>query len=306
MLRHCELIVESTEQQAEVLAPVVDDALRAGQPVVGVLGTPVARELRARLGGRAEGLQVIPAEDGFRYPVRTMAQWVDLARHLTADGQRILVLGEPVLSGTEQSRAWLQAESIFNTALAERPVTAICSYSTQHPADVVDAVHRTHTHTLRTDGTTAPSAHYLDTVTYLARHPTVVADAPASAQVVELDGPGELRALRRAAATAAAAGGLPPEQVNDFVLVVGELATNSLEHGRAPRSVRMWADSDGITCEVSNDGAYGDPYLGLLPPTPHQRRGRGVWLTRQLCDRVDVQLDGTGVRVRARMTRSEP
>jgi anti-sigma regulatory factor (Ser/Thr protein kinase) len=98
----------------------------------------------------------------------------------------------------------------------------------------------------------------------------------------------DLRALRRSVAAHAARTPLDADQVNDLVLVVSELASNTILHGGGAGRIQLWTTPEGIWCRVSDQGP-GIPN-GLPPrrPEPTATRGRGLWLVLKHADTVTV------------------
>jgi anti-sigma regulatory factor (Ser/Thr protein kinase) len=89
--------------------------------------------------------------------------------------------------------------------------------------------------------------------------------------------------------------------VQDAVFAVNELATNSVEHGPGHGILRLWSGDTGFVCEVVGPAPIGPSLLGLVPPTNDQRRGRGLWMARRLCDHVHVWTDSYGTWARLRI-----
>ena len=107
--------------------------------------------------------------------------------------------------------------------------------------------------------------------------------------------------MRQVVANQAAAAGIPGERVSDLVLSVNELAANSVGYGGGSGLLRIWRSSDALVCEVCDRGHIDDPLVGRRQPTPRQARGRGVWLTNQLCDLVQIRWLSAGTVVRVHM-----
>ena len=104
------------------------------------------------------------------------------------------------------------------------------------------------------------------------------------------------RELVRSAAAEAA---LPPERVAEVVLAAHEVAMNALTHGHGHGAVRIWRADSELVCEVEDHGpGLSDPDEGCRPPDTHRDRGRGLWITRQLCDRVEIESAPGGTLVR--------
>jgi serine/threonine-protein kinase RsbW len=92
-----------------------------------------------------------------------------------------------------------------------------------------------------------------------------------------------------------------PARAGDVVLATHEVAMNALTHGQGRGAVRVWAADDELVCEVEDNGAgIWDLLAGTLPPAPHQDRGRGLWIARQLSDRLDIETTPYGALVRLR------
>ena len=77
---------------------------------------------------------------------------------------------------------------------------------------------------------------------------------------------------------------LPAVRRDDAVLAVSEIASNALEHGAPPATVRLWTTSTSMICQITDTGRYTHPLAGLLPPPGERYRGRGLWMVHQLCD----------------------
>lgn len=113
----------------------------------------------------------------------------------------------------------------------------------------------------------------------------------------------DLRELRAAVAQRAAAAGLPAKRADDLVLAAHEVAANAHLHGGGSAELRTWTDAGEFLCEVADRGCgMSDPQAGTTPPAPTQIGGRGLWLARQLCDRVQIRTGADGTVVLLRLT----
>jgi anti-sigma regulatory factor (Ser/Thr protein kinase) len=90
------------------------------------------------------------------------------------------------------------------------------------------------------------------------------------------------------------------DRADDLALAVNELIANAQEHGAAP--IHLVADADaGVRIEVTDSGGGFDSGEAVQehPPRPYARRCRGLWIVRQLVDRVTVERnDDQSTRVR--------
>jgi anti-sigma regulatory factor (Ser/Thr protein kinase) len=134
--------------------------------------------------------------------------------------------------------------------------------------------------------------------------PHAVTGAPAPDEVA-LDQPfaglGDLYTLRSAVAAHASAQGAPRELVEFVVVIANELATNAIVYGGGSGRLRLWRDGDLLYCQVSDGGpGIAEPAAaGTVEQSPATPGGRGLWITRQLSDRLDIATgpDGTTITV---------
>ncbi len=109
----------------------------------------------------------------------------------------------------------------------------------------------------------------------------------------------ELAVLRGRVAHHAARAGVTGGRLEDFVLAVNELASNALRHGGGAGRVRLWVAQGAVRCEISDRGP-GIPAQQIHaddPPSPLATGGRGIWLARQLCDRLTIASGRYGTTV---------
>lgn len=112
----------------------------------------------------------------------------------------------------------------------------------------------------------------------------------------------DLAEVRGLAASWARRAGLPPERIGDLVIVVGELTANTLAHTGGPGVLRLWVSGGEVVCQVDDGGQITDPRAGMVRPDPAADGGRrGLWVVRQLCDRVEISTGPAGVTVRAHL-----
>jgi serine phosphatase RsbU (regulator of sigma subunit) len=98
----------------------------------------------------------------------------------------------------------------------------------------------------------------------------------------------------------------PAPAPGDLDLVVSELVTNAIIHGRPPTCLRLTHLGDEILVEVEDGSAFAPR---LQHPRPHDEHGRGLRITAALARRSGVSLSPTGKTVwctlRVVPTRSE-
>jgi serine/threonine-protein kinase RsbW len=109
-----------------------------------------------------------------------------------------------------------------------------------------------------------------------------------------------LGGIRRMVAAEAMASGLSRSRANEFALAANEVACNAIVHGRPPATLRVWEEEGELICEVTDAGdGIEDVMAGEVMPPPDSPDGRGLWLSRQVCDAVEIH-NGTGCTVSLR------
>ncbi|MER6580193.1 MULTISPECIES: ATP-binding protein [unclassified Nonomuraea] len=110
---------------------------------------------------------------------------------------------------------------------------------------------------------------------------------------------GRITFLRRAVAEQAAYEGLSGRRLEDFVLAVNEVTTNAVLHGGGQGRLRLWSGEGRLWCEVTDQGPGLPPgWMGeARPPAGLEFRGRGLWLTRMLCDHITIVSGPAGTSV---------
>ncbi len=211
----------------------------------------------------------------------------------------VRIIGEPIWPqrSAHEYPACVQHEALINHAFTGRDVTILCPYDTQRldPAVVADAA-RTHPLLIDAHGKRPSDAYAPDEIIDNDNH---ALPAPAKRDHPRGAGPG-LGGLRQRTAELAARLGLSAQLGGDVVLVLTELATNSIEHARSVATVVVGIDGDHLVCQVRDTGRLTDPLVGRRPEVPGQLRGRGLLLVHQLADLVRMHTSPHGTTVEAR------
>jgi anti-sigma regulatory factor (Ser/Thr protein kinase) len=286
------------------LAPQVSAHTALGDPVLAVLAAEERTALRAVLGGAADAVRFLDPADVHSAPAFTVAgRWARTNRRISRPGGRALVVGQHLeeLPGCDPGY-WARLDIALDVATAQLPVTVLCPFPEHAAQDVVRA---THPHVGTPEGL-RPGTGYRpphEAVVDFPPPPPPDLGRPAAQRPFDL---ATLAELRGTVTTAAAAAGLDEDAVDDLVLAVNELASNSIEHGPGAGVLRMWTDERGVTAEVFDGGHMDVLFPGLTLPPPEGERGRGLWLAAELCDVLQVwsrELGADGTIIRVRMAR---
>jgi len=194
---------------------------------------------------------------------------------------------------------WIRYESAINDVFATAPAWIICPYDTRHlPEKVISSARRTHP-VVRADRR-EPSRLYqrprrllravAEPVPPIRREPLVV---------VSLDVPMSARRARYVVRAVAEGLGWQRPAIDDLLLVVTEIAVNSLVHGRGDRDLKVWVEDTTIICEVTDHGdGFSDPLVGYRPPARSGHHGMGLWMANQLSDWLAIDRHDGTTRVR--------
>lgn len=293
-----------------------DDLVRQATPLLRAAlsrGEPVGLALRPATEGAL--LNAVGGPDGvISFAERGAAPWPSgqtLAarrarelRSLAGDAGPGTVISEHTASRDGRDGGfWTELEAALNVACADLPVSLTCFYP-QAPSHqgMLAGARRNHP-LLLVDGELRHNPEHGPPQEVLAELP------PAKLPVL---GPPHLRlpfrawGLHEVRATLEQAlvdAGYARARADDVVLAVNEVATNAVEHGTLEAELLVWIGPDGVVCEVHDGGRLADPLPGLRAPHPGERRGRGIWVARQLCDTLHVWSDARGTHVRVHTER---
>ncbi|WP_306750025.1 sensor histidine kinase [Saccharothrix yanglingensis] len=302
-LVHQALVYGDDERFLAATVPFCRDGLERGDAVLAVTTAHNTAMLRDTLGTEAARIEFADADTWYDAPGRTLAAYQRYVDRSSTPRRRTRIIGEPVWQGRDATRvqAWTRYESAINVAFADSPAWIICPYDTRTvPAPIVHDALRTHPHLAGTP-TPDPSPAYQEPADFTTGPPSPIDPA---AVVLRFDR--DLSAVRHFAATTATSLGLPPDKLDDLVIAVNEVATNTVRHGGGSGHLTLWRTADTIVCDITDTGPrpVTDWYLGYLRPGSHLARGHGMWIVRQLCDIVEIhpRTSGTTVRLHLRIT----
>jgi anti-sigma regulatory factor (Ser/Thr protein kinase) len=108
-----------------------------------------------------------------------------------------------------------------------------------------------------------------------------------------------LSSVRHRMARICADAGLDGRRLDDFVLAVNELMTNAVRYADGIGRLSVWCADKILYCEISDDGPGIPPERVKADkrPSPLALNGRGLWLARQLTDRMTVDTGPAGTTI---------
>ncbi|GGU41710.1 anti-sigma regulatory factor [Lentzea flava] len=272
-------------------ARFVADGVSNGEPVLVAVPEPSIALLRGQLGDQADQVHFINMTEAGRNPGRIIPG-VLMAFSASAPQQRVRMVGEPMWPGRSELEypACVQHEALINTAFEGRKGTLLCPYDAGAlPGHVLADAKRTHPVVI--DGTKRVASEWYTDPAGLADIYNVPLPPPPKSAEEHAFSVGTLAHMRKVVA-AYAHGLLRREQVEDLVLAVNELATNSILHASGRGVLRMWREDGTVVCEVSDSGTG-------FPPSFTGLSGFGIVMVNLLCDlvRTHTSHNGTTVRV---------
>lgn len=215
-------------------------------------------------------------------------------------GQRVRIIGEPIWAGRSHDEypACAEHEALINVALGAAPAYILCPYdATRLDRTVLIDATRTHpTLAAGADRWTSPS--YTDSKAVAASFDKPLPPPPQHADVMVIAPTTAPSMARRFVDDHARRVRMTDDRAADLCLVAQELTLNTLVHASGRGLLSIWAQSDGVVCQVEDGGRIDDPLVGRRRPAPADV-GYGLFAVHEVSDlvRVHRQRDGTTVRV---------
>jgi anti-sigma regulatory factor (Ser/Thr protein kinase) len=304
---HEAFLYDGTDAFVDGIGAFARAGVEADEPVLVMVGARKLDLLRDALDGPTAGVEFVDMEQVGANPGRIMPAWGDFLER-RGEAPRVRGVGEPIWSGRPPAELVESQhhEALINLAFADASqMWLVCPYDVEAlDPDVIDAARHTHPLVSHTEvGGTETSRTYRPLVDLTAdalAQPLAPPTPPATETLAF--GPGDLRAVRHAVSRHAADAGLDAVQVENLVVAVNEVTTNSVKYGGGGGTIAIWDDSGSVVCEVHDTGRIEEPLVGRRrPPTDHVG-GAGLYLAHQFCDLVQLRssTDGTTVRLHMR------
>ncbi|MEU8146056.1 sensor histidine kinase [Nonomuraea sp. NPDC048901] len=297
--KHVAVSYDSNAAFLRLTVPRVRAALAHDRRVIVATSADKLRLLDEALGDEARQIDRRDSRTWYIHPPRTLAAYHEYTR-----GRRTLVIGEIPWPerGERETREWIRYESVLNAALEDAKAVALCLYNPRTtPAAVLE--YQPAIHPLLLDATgEAVSTGFVRPHELVLNGDLEPLPAPSGRVATVSFTAREIKGLRHTVRDYASAAGMDVNLIGSLVLSVSEIAANSVEHGAGHGMIKMWVSGGEMICEIADPGgALDDPLPGYIPPEPESPRGYGLWISRQLCDYVDLRAENGTLRVRLHM-----
>ena len=290
--RHDALFHATDDDLLAAAVPFLKDGLDAGDTVVLTCDDPITDLLTTAVGDDPR-FAYLPRADSYRRCVTAVAAYRAVVDRAVAEGAaQVRLVGDVDLGVPPDEQEWGRYEAVCNAALVALPVWSLCLYDTARlPASVTSTGRLTHPQLLDRHGRT-PNPDYLEPAECLRRshhnraEPLEAQPAGVHRDNVQRDA---LDGLRNDVHRTMASSGASDDTIGGFVVALNEVVANALQHGRPPVAVDFWSGPDRSACLVADSGpGFDDPLTGYLLPARGTAGSRGLYLARQLCDRLSV------------------
>lgn len=298
-LKHDALFYGSDDEFTEPMTAFISEGLDSGDAAVVVATDRNNDLLKGALGPAATEVTFINADEWYQRPGKAIERYHRILNDLTASGAPLVrVIGQVKFGDSPAEQlSWTRYEAVLNQVFESAPAWIICPYDTQIlPDHVLEHASRTHPQVWE-QKTRRVSDRYVDPSLLLTEIPEPFARLR-TVPILQLPISGELQTLRALVERTALWAGLPELKCQDLMLAVNEIVTNVIRYARGKGTVALWDARTSLICEVQDQGpGLSDPFAGYIPPPTDAIGGMGLWIARQLVDRVSIALDAEGTRV---------
>ncbi|GFG76694.1 anti-sigma factor RsbA family regulatory protein [Mycobacterium botniense] len=294
---HAALLYGCEQQYLDQVLPFILDGLALGQPVLVGVPTRNLAMLRGALGDAAANVAMADMTEIGRNPARMLGVMDGFATEHR--DRRVRIVGEPVWPGrsVDEYAVCVESEALCNLLFDGCEMTALCPYDTSRLADRALADARMTHPLLWQSGSTDRCAEFAPHDALTRHHRPLVRDAMAVSYTVRAHA--DLGSARTFAAHYARQFGLSRERLESLLLIVTELASNSLQHAGQPCQLAFWPSHGHLVCEASDRGCLDDPLAGRRLPSGDGPGGRGLFLVNAVADLVRMYAAPTGTTIRA-------
>jgi anti-sigma regulatory factor (Ser/Thr protein kinase) len=293
-LQHDALIYDSDEKYLAAMRPFLLEGLDSGQGVAVATNERNKALLAKALGDRASEVLFVPGEDVYATPETAIRSYHGVIELFRRQGKSsVRAIGEVDYTG--DTPRWLRYEPIAHSVFEASPLHVTCPYDARTlPSELVEHARKTHPHLLEESGR-ASNEHFIAPLEVLQALGQIPSILPSSKPSMTVRATVDNTTSSRRAITDVVARVLSPERTSEAVLAIAEVVTNGLKHGRGSTTASLWTLPDRLVCLVRNAGpTIDDPLAGYRPPKQAATGGMGLWIARQLADRLEISADSQG------------
>lgn len=296
---HVGQLFRSPSEVSAAAVPLIRSALAEGDHILVALDEELGEAVRGALAPLPlDAVRFVSRASFYDAPGRTLASLHRLS--LLHPGQRITVVGQPVLPRDDPLalREWQRLDSVLNVALAAARLRLLCVHDARVLSEPVrDTVLQTHP--AMADGPRPRANARYRLPAELSADDSAEPLPPPDHPVEHVEITPDLPAIRNQVAQLADTLRVPAARTGDLVVAVNEMAANVLEHGAGKGMISLWRPDGRLVCDVfDEDGRLTDPLSGYHPNDALNVRGYGLWITRQVCDFMEVRGGPQGSVVR--------
>ena len=280
--------------------PFIEAGLKNDEVILVMAGSEKIALLRQELGGDQDRVCFADMARIGTNPARIIPTWQEfLAGHPDHVPARGIV--EPIWSGRTPAELeeYQRHEILLNVAFAgTTDFRMLCPYDTESlDSRILDQACRSHP---RVHGGPSlwPAGQGIGPDALHRFDAPLPEPEPSARPAVFRFAAGQLAEVRRFVSRHLSDQGLGRERIDDALLVVNEIAANSLRHGGGSGVLSLWQEDGRIIFQIEDQGSLDDPLAGRTRPVVAQVGGYGLWLVNQLCDLVQIRRLPTGSVVR--------
>lgn len=281
--------------------PFIREGMAAGEPTLVMVSAEKIELLRRALGGDPDRVLFADMGQVGANPARIIPAWRRFVDEHAGGERRLRGIGEPI-SVTRTASELVECqrhEALINLAFADAEgFDLLCPYDTESlEAEVIAEAERSHP-TLVEGGRERASECYRGLEAIAAPFDVPLPEPPEPAPEFRFDAGtlGELRDLIRRYGREQE---IDETTIENLVIGVNELATNSVRHGGGDGTARLWRENGVLVCEIRDRGKITSPLAGRTTPPISALRGRGLWLANHICDLIQIRSLPDGTRARA-------
>jgi anti-sigma regulatory factor (Ser/Thr protein kinase) len=299
--RHWAMLYRGEQGFLDGALPFIREGMAAGQPTLVMVSAERIELLREALGGDPDCVLFADMGQVGANPARIIPAWRGFVEEHADGRRRLRGIGEPI-SVTRSAPELVECqrhEALLNLAFADAEgFDLLCPYDTESlAAEVITEAERSHP-ILVEDGRERASDQYRGLEAIAAPFDAPLPEPPTRAPEFRFD-VGKLGELRDLIRRYGREEKIDDLTIENLVIGVNELATNSVRHGGGSGTARLWRDNGLLICEIRDRGKISTPLMGRTEPPFSDLRGRGLWLANHICDLIQIRSLPEGTRARA-------